>query len=74
MVFRIDARPNRATAWGLSWFLFAAGIVLYLNTARTRHMENPDDKVAPGLTQLVQGFAEAALQPASRRANGSGRC
>ncbi len=63
MVFRIDARPNRVTVWGLSWFLFAAGIALYLNTAHTRHIENPDDKVAPGLTQLAQGFAEAALQP-----------
>jgi NitT/TauT family transport system permease protein len=63
MLFRIDARPGRMTTWGLSWFLFAAGIALYFNAARQRHMENPDDKVAPGLTQLAQGFADAVLKP-----------
>jgi NitT/TauT family transport system permease protein len=63
MVFRIDARPSRAAAWGLSWFLFAAGIVLYLNTARTRHIDNPEDKVAPSLAQMARGFADAVMKP-----------
>ncbi len=63
MLFRIDARPGRMTTWGLSWFLFVAGIALYFNTARNRHLENPEDKVAPGLTQLAQGFADAVLKP-----------
>jgi NitT/TauT family transport system permease protein len=63
MVFRIDARPSRAAAWGLSWFLFAAGIALYLNTARTRHIDNPEDKVAPSLAQMARGFADAVLKP-----------
>jgi NitT/TauT family transport system permease protein len=62
-MFRIDARPSRITTWCLSWFLFIAGIALYFNTARTRHLENPDDKVAPSLTQLAQGFADAVLKP-----------
>ena len=63
MVFRIDARPNRITTWGLSWFLFVAGIALYFNAAHNRHLENPEDKVAPNLAQLAQGFADAALKP-----------
>src|SRR5579863_294219 len=63
MVFRIDARPNRIATWGLSWFLFAAGIALYLNTARTRHIDNPEDKVAPSLAQMARGFADAVLKP-----------
>jgi NitT/TauT family transport system permease protein len=63
MVFRIDARPNRGLTWVLSWFLFAAGIALYFNASRARHMENPDDKVAPNITQLMEGFTDAALQP-----------
>src|SRR6266700_595498 len=63
MVFRIDARPGRMTTWGLSWFLFIAGVVLYFNTARNRHLENPEDKVAPNLTQLALGFADAVLKP-----------
>jgi NitT/TauT family transport system permease protein len=63
MVFRIDARPNRVTAWALSWFLFAAGIALYFNTSYARHLENPEDKVIPNLTQLAQGFTDALLKP-----------
>jgi NitT/TauT family transport system permease protein len=63
MVFRIDARPNRLTTWGLSWFLFVAGIALYFNAAHNRHVENPEDKVAPNLSQLVQGFSDAILKP-----------
>jgi NitT/TauT family transport system permease protein len=63
MVFRIDARPSRAATWTLSWFLFIAGIALYFNTARARHIENPEDKVAPNLKQLVQGFSDALLKP-----------
>src|ERR1700753_2562326 len=63
MVFRIDARPNRTTAWALSWFLFVAAVALYFNNAHARHIENPEDKVAPTLTQMTQGFADAILKP-----------
>jgi NitT/TauT family transport system permease protein len=63
MVFRIDARPNRAASLALSWFLFVAGIALYLNTARTRHIDNPEDKVAPSLAQMARGFVDAVLKP-----------
>jgi NitT/TauT family transport system permease protein len=40
-----------------------AGIALYFNAAHNRHLENPEDKVAPNLAQLAQGFADAALKP-----------
>ncbi len=63
MVFRIDARPGRLTTWLLSWVLFAAGIALYFNASRIRHVENPEDKVAPNLSQLTQGFMSAVLNP-----------
>jgi NitT/TauT family transport system permease protein len=63
MVFRMDARPGRAATWTLSWFLFIAGFALYFNAARTRHIENPDDKVAPNLAQLSQGVVDAVLKP-----------
>ncbi len=63
-IFRIDARPGKATAFVLSWFLFAAGIALYFQASHTRHIENPDDKVAPSLTQLAQGITDAVLKPA----------
>ena len=59
MLFRIDARPHRVAAWSLSWVLFAAGIAMYLNTARARHIENPEDKVVPSLRQLGQGLTDS---------------
>jgi NitT/TauT family transport system permease protein len=63
MLLRIDANPGRVTAWTLSWFLFAAGISLYFHTAHARHIENPDDKVVPGLRQLTEGMSDAFLKP-----------
>ena len=67
MLFRIDASPNRATAWTLSWFLFAAGIALYFYTAHNRHVENPEDKVVPSLRQLGQGLSDSILKPDSEQ-------
>ena len=67
MLFRIDATPNRAMAWTLSWFLFAAGIALYFYTSHNRHVENPEDKVVPGLRQLGQGLADSVLKPDSEQ-------
>jgi NitT/TauT family transport system permease protein len=63
MILRIDARPNRFTVWMLSWFLFAAGISLYFYTSRARHLENPEDRVVPNLSQLGQGITDAFLKP-----------
>lgn len=63
MPLRIDASPGRLTTWTLSWFLFAAGITLYFYSAHKRHIENPDDKVVPGLRQLAQGMGDAFLKP-----------
>ena len=65
MLFRIDAQPGRFTAWTLSWFLFAAGIGLYFYTAHIRHIDNPDDKVVPGIRQLATGIGDAFLKPDS---------
>ena len=59
----ISARPNRLTGWALSWFLFAAGICLYLYTAQRRHKENPDDRVVPTIAQLGAGIYQAAMNP-----------
>jgi NitT/TauT family transport system permease protein len=63
-VFRIHAFPGRTTAWALSWFLFAAGILGYFYVAQQRHRENPDDRVTPTAVQMIHAFEEAALKPA----------
>jgi NitT/TauT family transport system permease protein len=63
-VLRIFAMPNRTTAFALSWLLFAAGIIFYLRTSHTRHLENPDDRIVPTIQQLAGGFWHAAMTPA----------
>ncbi len=59
MLWRVDARPNRVTAWTLSWFLFAVGVSMYFYTARNRHVLNPEDKVVPSLHQITQGLTDS---------------
>jgi len=61
---RIHERPERTTALGLSWFLFAVGLVSYFYVAQLRHRENPDERVMPTASQMVQSFEDAALKPA----------
>jgi len=61
-VLRMHAAPTRATAWILSWALFAAGVGAYFTVVRQRHLENPDDRVTPTLAQMAQAFADAALK------------
>ena len=60
----IHARPGRAATFLLSWALFVCGIALYLYVAHARHLDNPEDRVTPTLTQMTQGIVNAALRPA----------
>ena len=61
---RIHEHPARVTSLGLSWFLFAAGIASYFYVAQLRHRENPDERVMPTASQMIQSFADSALKPA----------
>ena len=60
----IHARPQRAWAAILSWFLFAAGIAAYLWVAQARHRENLEDRVTPTIAQMATGMYNAVMQPA----------
>lgn len=62
--FGIQVRPSRLWANSLSWVIFAIGISLYAHLSYQRHKENPYDRVAPSLHQMVEGVATAAFQPA----------
>jgi NitT/TauT family transport system permease protein len=62
-LLRIHAQPGRAATWTLSWFLFAAGVALYFYTTQQRHRENPDDRVTPSVSQMVQAFKDAVSKP-----------
>jgi NitT/TauT family transport system permease protein len=61
---RIHAQPGRRVSWILSWLLFASGITAYFYIAIERHRDNPDDRVMPTISQILQGFHDAALKPA----------
>jgi NitT/TauT family transport system permease protein len=61
---RIHAQPGRRVSWILSWLLFASGITAYFYVAIERHRDNPDDRVMPTISQILQGFQDAALKPA----------
>lgn len=63
-ILQIHAQPSRATIWMLSWFLFATGIASYFWVSRSRHIDNPDDRVMPTLRQMGHAFTDAALNPA----------
>jgi NitT/TauT family transport system permease protein len=60
----IQVRPVRLWTQSLSWVLFIAGIVIYAQFSISRHKENPEDRVAPSLHQLVQGVKSSVLEPA----------
>lgn len=60
----IHAKPHRAWAATLSWFLFAAGIAAYLWVAQARHRDNPEDRVTPTVVQMAAGMYNAVTQPA----------
>lgn len=62
-IFSINTTPNRKVAMVLSWLLFAVGAALYFWTSHQRHVENPEDRVVPSLTQMVKGMTDAALKP-----------
>src|SRR5437868_11755967 len=63
-ILSVHARPGRSATLVLSWFLFAAGIALYIYAATARHRENPEERVMPTLAQMAQGMYNAAMQPA----------
>ncbi len=60
----IQVQPSRLWTQSLSWVLFLIGIALYAHLSVARHVENPDDRVAPTAHQLYDGIKTAALQPA----------
>ena len=70
-ILSVHARPGRSATVILSWFLFAAGITLYIFTATARHRENPEERVMPTLAQMAQGMYNAAMQPAEDDATSS---
>ncbi len=60
----IQTKPRGLWTQSLSWVLFLAGIFVYTQFSIARHKENPEDRVIPSATQLVQGIKASVLEPA----------
>ena len=60
----VHAKPNRVTTIVLSWVLFAVGLGLYFYTSQKRHLDNPEDRIMPTLTQMFHGMSDASTKPA----------
>jgi NitT/TauT family transport system permease protein len=60
----IYARPGRGARFGLSWAIFVAGIGLYLWVAHARHLDNPEERVTPTISQMARALVDAAQRPA----------
>jgi NitT/TauT family transport system permease protein len=60
----VHAKPSRVGTIVLSWMLFAVGIGLYFYTSQKRHLENPEDRIMPTLTQMFHGMSDASTKPA----------
>lgn len=62
-IFRTDVVPRPSTRWLLSTLLFIGLIVGYLTFAHVRRQENPDDKIAPSVTEMANAVKRVTTQP-----------
>lgn len=59
----VHAKPSRTWTLLLSWCLFTLGVGLYFYASQKRHLENPEDRVMPTISQMVHGMTDATLKP-----------
>ena len=61
--FRTDAQPSVAATWVLSILFFVLLIAAYLAGSYYRHQENPQDKVMPTVSEMLDGMKRSAFEP-----------
>ena len=61
--FRTDAQPSIAATWVLSIAFFVLLIAAYLAGSYYRHLENPQDKVMPKVSEMLDGLKRSAFEP-----------
>ena len=59
----VHAKPNRVGTIVLSWMLFAVGLGLYFYISQKRHLDNPEDRIMPTVTQMFHGMSDASTKP-----------
>lgn len=62
----INHRPSKANALWMGVLPFILIGILYLFASHARLVENPDDKLLPSFTQIVQTMEKSALTPSKR--------
>ena len=60
--FRTDAQPSVAARWLLSILFFVLLIAAYLAGSSYRHRENPQDKVMPTVSEMLDGMKRSAFE------------
>ncbi len=58
----VNQRPSRGAALLLAALPFIVLFALYLQASAERHLENPEDRLLPGISQLVAGVNQVAFE------------
>ena len=58
----INQRPSRIGALLLAVIPFIVIVAIYLSASAARHVDNPDDRLLPDISQLVAGVNQAAFE------------
>ena len=61
-LFNLHARPGPWTKTILSFLLFVFCLTLYQITVMSRHAENPQDKIVPSFSQMLDGVKRSAFE------------
>lgn len=62
----INLKPTRGNAFLFGLLPFLVIVVLYVSASHMRLQENPDDKLLPSITQMVQTMEKSALSASKR--------
>ncbi len=62
----LHAAPPNVLRWALAALPFALALVVYLVASDLRHEANPQDKLLPGLSQMLQSIKDLTLTPDRR--------
>ena len=62
-MFDLNSKPGKLSSFILSLLPFLICIGLYVYASHVRHIENPNDKLVPSISQIIDGFERTALEP-----------
>jgi NitT/TauT family transport system permease protein len=62
----INQQPSRIARYALGALPFALVLLVYSVASKLRHMENPQDRLLPSLTQMAEAVERMAFTPSKR--------